>query len=544
MRFFFPAIVAVPVLAGSVAADVLPAASVVTGAVIYPQGAEVTERFEVEIPAGRHQIVLAMRDARGLPEIALQGDMTLIGRRMDGRVIDPERFYTAAQSEALSALEAAETARRDHQAAITAAKETITALDAQIAYLKSARASGDVPATAQDLQATLGILGQELPRLLRARLEAARAVDELIKADEAFRRDFETANAALAALNPPQEGWARIALEVQAETTTQARGTLTSMAPDAGWSPVYDLMLDSQTGDVAVTRKAEVFKQSPGDWRSVDLILSTIVPSETVGASPVFPNIVRMHDGSVVAMPRSAVRMNAEAETFSMDAPVMEPAIVMEGAVGEYEGAAFVFAFDGAQTIAGGGGATELALNETVLDGTREIVAIPRRDQSAFVTARVDNTSGGPLIAGRARVYRDDTYFGDTFMDEIPDGAEAVLPFGSLESVRLSYRIDDRDEGDRGLIRRSNTQNERVSFEVENLGPEPIDLRALYALPVSEQEDLVIEIGSSPRPDAQDADGVRGVAAWDLTLEPGGTQTVEIEMSLTWPEGQMVNWRP
>jgi len=544
MRFFFPAIVVVPVLVGSVSADVLPAASVVTGAVIYPQGAEVTEQFEVAVPAGRHQIILAMRDGGGLPEIALQGDMTLIGRRMDGRVIDPERFYTAAQSEALSALEAAETARRDHQAAITAAEETITALDAQIEYLQSARASGDVPASAQDLQATLAILGQELPRLLRARLEAERAVSDLREAEEAFRiAEFEAAEA-LAGLSPPQEGWARLVIEVEAAAAITATGALTTVVPDAGWSPVYDLSLDTATGAVEIARKAEVRKPSPGDWTDVALTLSTIVPNEAIGASPVFPDIVRMFDGSMVGMPRAAVRMSDEAEMMALDAPVMEPMVISESAVGGYEGAAFVFPFGTPQTVAGGGGPTELSLSEATFDSAQEIIAIPRRDETAFVTARVENTSGGPLIAGLARVYRDGTYLGEMFMDEIADGAEAVLPFGSLETVRLTYRVEDRDEGDRGLIRRSNTQNERVSFEVENLGSEAVDLRALYALPVSEQEDLVIEIGSNPRADDQDADGIRGVAAWELTLAPGATQTVEIELSLIWPEDQMINWRP
>ena len=77
-----------------------------------------------------------------------------------------------------------------------------------------------------------------------------------------------------------------------------------------------------------------------------------------------------------------------------------------------------------------------------------------------------------------------------------------------------------------------------------NTGAEPADVTALHALPFSEQQDVDVDVTTRPAPDVRDWEDRRGVAAWDLTLAPGETRRVEIDVAIDWPEGERLLWRP
>ncbi len=102
----------------------------------------------------------------------------------------------------------------------------------------------------------------------------------------------------------------------------------------------------------------------------------------------------------------------------------------------------------------------------------------------------------------------------------------------------------DKNTGDTGFVSRSNTRRETIAFSVDNLSDKIKDVRSFYPLPVSEQEELEIDFRFNPPMDAENVDDKRGVAAWDMTLQPGEKQTVEINIDMTWPEGQELRWSP
>jgi hypothetical protein len=69
-------------------------------------------------------------------------------------------------------------------------------------------------------------------------------------------------------------------------------------------------------------------------------------------------------------------------------------------------------------------------------------------------------------------------------------------------------------------------------------------VRLIYALPFAEQEELEVDLDLSLAPDERDVDGARGVAAWNLTLAPGASRTIRMDVEFSWPEGQVLNWTP
>ena len=114
------------------------------------------------------------------------------------------------------------------------------------------------------------------------------------------------------------------------------------------------------------------------------------------------------------------------------------------------------------------------------------------------------------------------------------------MSFGPIEGLRLTRLVRDRNEGDRGILTKSNEQTETVEITVENLTGEVWPLRLIDRVPVSEQEDLEITWTAEPMPAERDIEGARGILAWTFDLPARETQTITVNTRMTWPEGKVL----
>ena len=542
----FPLALAAALAPGLLSAETFRTAAPVGAVTIYPTGALVTRGFEVALPAGTHEVEIALPPGEIL-DLDLFGAATVTGQSLGQGLLRPREYDTPEIAAARDAMEAAEDALRAIDREISAARDQIAAIDGQIAFLRSISGGSDQLSASDNIAATLDLIGARLPALLVEKGNLDERIRQLSEDREEAELDLIEAQRAFAAASPPTASFTLLTIAVEVPEATTFSGAISSMTGEAAWSPVYDIALDTETGEIAVSRRAEVQKYSAGDWRDVALTLSTVVPDDRLEPSPVFPDIVRF--GSVTA--RSVGGGPVPAPMVMEEADMVTGALMMEPAAeaasftgsGAYDGAAFVFSFDRPQSISGAK-TVELALDDVSLDAEVVTIAVPRRDETAFIVAEVTNDSGGPLLAGRARMTRDGTFMGETFLDEIADGAEATLPFGADPRIRLAYVVADRMSGDRGIISRSDTREEVVELKVENLTDEDREVRVLHALPVSEQDDMVVRIDTDPDPDARDVDDKRGVARWTLDVPAGGEEVIEIAVDLSWPDGQTLDWRP
>ncbi|MBC7178976.1 MAG: DUF4139 domain-containing protein, partial [Roseovarius sp.] len=177
------------------------------------------------------------------------------------------------------------------------------------------------------------------------------------------------------------------------------------------------------------------------------------------------------------------------------------------------------------------------------LETEAEVVAqaVPMLDQTAYRMARLTNDTGEILLpTSEARFYLDGRYVGQRWMNLIADGDKADISFGPIEGLRLTRLVRDRNEGDRGILTKSNEQTEAVEITVENLTGEAWPLRLIDRVPVSEQEDLEITWSADPMPAERDIDGERGILVWTFDLPAGETQSITLKTRMTWPDGKVL----
>jgi uncharacterized protein (TIGR02231 family) len=540
MRSIYPLVfMALPVAAW---AEDIPLKSQVSEVTLYPQGATVVREVEFSAPAGQHDLILTDLP-KGTPlaavRVAVEGAVMGSVTARDDFVPPRDPDMSAAREAARAEVERLEAALRDGEADVEAIKLERQAAKARVAFLERlGRGEAVAGMKTKDLRDLVGMIGEESLVALRAAHAAERRANEADRALGDLRKELETARAALRALVPEKDARALLAVGVSSQEATQGTVRVSYTIREAGWTPVYDLHLARQSGDLRIERGAFVRQSTGENWTDVAMTLSTVRPSEQVAPSEVFPWLRRVFDPEAI---RPQTQMRGEADGITeMAAPQAEP-VAVDTAQAAFDGLAVTYDYPGTVSVATGADRVRLALGTLETQADVEAQAAPLHDPSAFLMARVENDMGELILpTGEAMFYLDGRFVGKQFLEMIPAGGDADLSFGPIDGLRLSRTVIGREEGERGVITRSSDYTESVKIEVENLTGQAWPVRVLDRVPYSEQEELEVEWSATPRASEIGVDGKRGVLAWSLDIGAGETREIGLDYDLQWPEEKVL----
>ncbi len=524
-------------------ADTLTAASKVAQVTLYPWGASVVRVVEVTAPAGVHQLIVP-----DLPYYTDAGSLRVAGQGVSvGAVnLQTDRLPVAetAPDPAIAAAEA-EVARledvvADHSAAIAAIRLEVDAANRQVAFLAALK-QGD-SASAEDLRALSQMVAEEGLAASRAAFSAeaeAKAAERTAKPDIVA---LDKARQALAALrNPDIEDHATLIAAVEVGADGKGTVEITTFTSDASWQPVYDVRLTrvgAAKPSLSLERGVLVSQYSGEDWRGVDLLLSTARPSDQSEPSIVYPWLRQIGPFEPELQMEAAPRFESKSMADTMMGLVAP--MVVESAAMEMMGATVTYHYGAPVDIRDGVESLRLKLDTLTLVPEVLAEAVPSMDETAFLVSKAVNDSGQVLLPGEATLFLDGAMVGLAGLPLTAAGADLRMGFGPIDGLVLTRTVPAKTEGDRGVISKTNQQNETAVLTVENLTGEVWALRVLDRVPYSEQEDLAITYKATPAATEADVDGKRGVLAWQSTLAPGKTQTIRIETTLSWPIDQIL----
>lgn len=525
-------------------ADTIAATSRITAVTVYPDGAKLTREVTFSAPsAGAHELLvtdLPYDSDAGLIRLAAReglqlGAFTLRADRLPPRE-DP---LTEAQVAAKAAVEEAEAAAGQAQLALEAITAKVEAAEAQVRFLSSFTGALPDGATPETIKAMAGMIGAET---LAARQAALAAKAELPPAQKAVTEAQEAvakAQAAFDALPSVDMDYTALSVAVTASVAGEQTVTVTQYVGNASWQPVYDLNLTREGGDKLTLDRSVLVTQYTGeDWDGVALTLSSSRPSEQSAPSQLWPELRSI--GPEVDIEELARKSMGAADVLYESAPATEAVAAPITAGMAYEGDTVVYQYPEPVSVATGSENLRLALDSLDFAPVVEAVAVPRLDDTAFVTATFTNASDEPLLPGQAMLFREGVLVGSTMLDVIAPGVETDLGFGAIATLRVKREMPKRAGGETGVFTSANQQTESAVITVENTGTEAWRLRILDQVPYSEQDDLEVEVTASPEPTETDVDGQRGILAWEFDLSAGGKQSITLEHSLTWPEGMVL----
>lgn len=519
-------------------ADSFPLRSDVSEVTIYPQGAKITRTVPFSIPAGVHDLILPdLPDSTPLEYVrvfvdgARMGAMTLRSDYVPPR----DEVKTAELAEAEANIKAIEAQIQGKQDEVAHIRLTATAAKSRLRFLDHLGEGDDMMAAGVDtLRQLSNMIGEEALVAQQVALTAEIEARNTEMALEDLRETLAKAQQGLSALVPEVQERAFLSVAVDADAETQGVLTVSYFIKDAAWGPVYDMYLTrGSSASVDILRGGFVTQWTGENWTDVSLILSTVQPSDQIEPSQLFTQRRRVEDPAP-ALPKRSFENLAE--------PVVEaPVIIDETSYARFDGPAVVYVYPTPVSIASGADAVRLKLGELTTGADVQARAVPMRDDTAFLVAEIINDTEEEILPSEfVSLFVDDTFVGTTSTEGVPIGAQADLPFGPIDGLRLKRLVLNQNQGDRGLLTKSNERTQSAQIEVKNLSKDTWSLRVLDRVPYSEQDDLNIAWSALPQADEIDVDGRRGILAWDLTLEPGDVQTIRINQSLSWPDGKIL----
>ncbi|MGE0699881.1 MAG: mucoidy inhibitor MuiA family protein [Hyphomicrobiaceae bacterium] len=549
---------------GSSAAEAadIGTASRISAVTVFPTGAEVIRLAKVKVPAGEHTVVIDH-----LPPTAVPGSVRVEGKatgRLDIGSVDTRRILVpfgdpVQQASERRRIEGEIEKLRDEQARIEA---EVKAADAQktlinkLTELPTVPPAPSVPGTSPsvDWSQLFTLIGTKLAEAERAQLAAQVKLREVGRAIADLEKK-------LASLAPGQQQRTEVKVFVNAGGDLDADLTIRYQVGNANWVPYYDARLatgsKSAPPKLTLVRRASIQQRSGEDWVDVAVELSTTRPGTGTAAPELYPMSVdyvpdtppprpMMAPAPMAGATRSMKR--ADADEAERAAPMaMAPAPQLEAAreiAATVEAAAFqaIFKVPGKLTVPGNGEQKRVQLDTAEVDPTLVVRTTPRIEPKAYLYAKLVTPKVTPYLPGQVSLFRDGTFVGNGRLPQLTPGEEHELGFGPDDSVRVRHALIEEKRGESGIISSSKSDVRNYRITVKNAHAQPVQLTIMDQIPVSQHQDIKVELIAKQPPSRRDIDDKRGVLAWDQTLAADEERTLDFGYRVTWPAAKKIQY--
>lgn len=505
---------------------------------VYPDGATVTRIITVDLPSGDSTLV-----AKDFPlaldtsSIRVEGEG---GAKLTIGTIDarPPRAAPVNLPELEKRIEALNDQRADLQGAINSAN----------ARRKFAEHFAEASPVG------IGEKGEARP-IAEWRTAFAAVGEEIASADTAVReatRKLREIDRQIAQLEAERKAKPASKLEVRmdiaAPAATKATLRVTYNVRNARWMPLYDARLDTGAKDrkpqLELVRRAEITQSTGEDWSNVTLGVSTVRISRggsapelgtLVAQYPQVPKPLALGTASDLARPAPMARqaMPKVAEAAEPRERADEQQAVAE--IGDFQA---TFRIPGRVSLGAAEGAKSLRIAAMTVPADLAVRAAPVQDPTAFLEASFKQTDDTSLLPGKVAIYRDGVFVGRGKISASAKDDIVRLGFGADDKVQIERAVLKRNEGSAGLLVTTSKTDER-SFKttVRNGHDFPIRVAIEDQLPVSESEDIVVEmLPATTPPTTKDIRDKRGVLEWSLDAKPGEVRDITFAWRVRWPK--------
>jgi uncharacterized protein (TIGR02231 family) len=538
----FAIVVAVPAMAAEI-----DASSQVDAVTVYPDGATVTRLIRLDLPSG-DSTLLAKDFPLTLDPSSLrvegEGGARLVIGAVEARQPLPQPVANIPEIDRrLESL-------RDERAALDGAIESATARRKFAVRFAETAPTG------------LGEKGEARP-LTEWRAAFAAVGEEIANADNAIReaknkqRDLDREIARLEAqrnMSPPKKLEVRIDLSAAAAAPALLR--VTYAVRGARWQPVYDARLDTGGKDLKpsleLIRRAEITQNTGEDWSDVALAVSTMRVARGGSAPELRPWIVRYftpYAGAASPQVQQDALGSRAPASMPLAAPVRPDTRLRKAeeqeAAADTGGFQVVFRVPGRIAVPAAQGSKSFRIASTTIAPDLMAHSVPALTEAAFLQASFKHGEDAPLLPGPVSVYRDGVFVGKSPLALAAKDETVRLGFGVDEKVKVTRTVVRKNEGTTGIITTSKTDEREFKTTIRNSHEFPIKIAIEDQIPVSEAEDIQVEmLPITTPPTTRDLRDRRGVMEWAFDAKPGESREIKLGWRMRWPKDKAIQFPP
>ena len=528
-----------------------PLDSTISAVTVYADRAVVTRTAAVDLAPGQAELVFA-----NLPESLLDQSLQVSGRgTAQVQILDVSArrtFVDFTPNERVKQLEEQllELRRADRrledEIAVLAAQRTAIQQFVNGAVTPGGK-DGDRPKL-EDVRGALEFGQKQL-------LELAGATQKLEIQREALSGKIVALQSQLDELRGTGgKAFKTVTVRVNAAQAGNLELALSYTVGGARWVPGYDARVLSGERAVALGYFGLVRQSTGEDWKNVALTLSTARPS-LGGAAPTLTawnidvwkeEVVRLQKFAVTGaaappVPAAAMAREVNYQNFTTNvadeaAPLMDAATIDTAIETGATSASFKVAT--ATTIPSDGTEQKVPIMSTRLAANPEYLTVPKRQQTAFLTTKVVNSTDFPLLAGAMNVFLDGTFVATSNLRTVMAGEKFDLALGADEGIAVKHKRVQKFTEDTGLT----GSGQRITYEylltIQNNKKSAERVIVVDQLPLSRNEKIVVK---QLAPDAREVKPTdEGTLKWTLDLKPGEKREIAVKFTIEHPKDVQV----
>jgi uncharacterized protein (TIGR02231 family) len=355
--------------------------------------------------------------------------------------------------------------------------------------------------------------------------------------------------------------YGQLILQVISKRTGEIPISLSYYTQNAGWTPVYDIRVNSKTNKVKLVYKASLTQTTGIDWKKTKMTLSTGTPNFGVSAPVLSPWYLQLYVPEIYKVLQgraSGVNVTRNTiQSFKDDKALAE--VVVTDANGDYkqqkeheeaidpstlqqyttlnEGQLNTnFEIDLPYDIESDGQLHSVTIKDEEIVCVLKNYAVPRVDKEAYLMAEVADWQNLDLLPGDANIIMDDTYIGKSMID----------PNTTADTLNLSLGKDKRLAIKRSLVKElsslktsggNNRQNFTYEVIVKNNKLTDINLLLKDQYPLSTIKEVEVKLEDSGEAMVNEE---TGVLTWKISLKPGESKKIRFSYSVKYPKDKKI----
>lgn len=330
-----------------------------------------------------------------------------------------------------------------------------------------------------------------------------------------------------------------VIVTVSADETVTASVDVSYMISQAGWTPSYDLRSSTAAAPVQLTYKANVFQNSGEDWSDVKIKLSTSNPNRS-NIKPVLPPwyinyfspVNREMQFLQSARAKSPVNADAANEEMSLKKEMdkMSPAESAANYSQMIETMTNVeFDIKLSYNIPSDGINHIVSIKTSDLPANYYHFLVPKMDSEAFLVAKVTGWEDLNLLPGRANVFYEGTYVGETVLNPSIINDTLELALGRDNGITVTRTKQPVKESNK-LLGNETTKTITYELKLKNSKTKAVYLIIEDQVPLSQNKEIKIEMKNVGKADYNQT---TGLLKWDTTLGSKEYKTLLFSYAVT-----------
>lgn len=301
------------------------------------------------------------------------------------------------------------------------------------------------------------------------------------------------------------------------------------------WQPIYDVNLKQE--EAHIKSQAQIRNNTLEDWKNVELEVSTAVarPVKIVKPNPYYIDIyqprARASGGGIRRRAMKMAAPSAAPPPMEKEEAKPEPELIVEEAeIKESPAGVQSYTIPGKWTIPSDGDYHPVTLVSYELKTEKEFYW---NAVDPLGVVAIDKITNGDtiLLPGKAKVYSEGEFIGETSIDQIAPQEEFKL--GAREELRIKAekKLLSRVREKAGIIKGKRTIEYCYELEFKNFRKDASVITIKDVIPYSKSERIKvnwIECNQTPE------DENLGVYTWKIKMEPESEFSITYKYDVTW----------